>query len=255
MAPKWKKGVATVNAVASKVKSKADLKRMLPQATEAAGNCPNCNIVHMYKRSFLFGLDDFPSVRLDSCPKFQALSVKENWLQMERLKGCKLFTSWKHEFKACPSKGYQKCKHKDSSGTECGALNSTSLHNSGVVYCALAGKRTPAEGTQTRLESCVLLEIQEIEVHGKNIAVLFDNGLSATLDTHKFAKEVGLKGEKVTYYLKVVGQGYVEKQTMMYDLEMRDNTNQVHKVRALGIETITEEMTEICLDGVKNVIP
>lgn len=59
----------------------------------------------------------------------------------------------------------------------------------------------------------------------------------------------------MTYYLKVVGQGYVEKQTMMYDLEMTDNTNQVHKVRALGIETVTEEMTGICLDGVKKVFP
>lgn len=80
--------MAIVNAVASKVKSKADLKRMMPQATEAAGNCPTCNVVHMYKRNFPFGLDDFPSVRLDSCPKFQALSVKEKGMQMERLKGC-----------------------------------------------------------------------------------------------------------------------------------------------------------------------
>ena len=40
------------------------------------------------------------------------------------------------------------------------------------------------------------MEIQEIEVHRTNIAVLFDNRSSATLVTHKFAEEVGLKGEK-----------------------------------------------------------
>ena len=66
------------------------------------------------------------------------------------------------------------------------------------------------------LESCVLLEIQTLNVLGSSCMVMFDSGSSATLVTHSFAKRIGLQCEEVSYYLRVVDHGYTAKRTLMY---------------------------------------
>ena len=78
---------ATINAVAAQVKSRADLSKVMDDARTVAGNCPLCNVVHMYKRKFPFGNADFPSVRLEACDKFRAMSPHNRALEVEKLKG------------------------------------------------------------------------------------------------------------------------------------------------------------------------
>ena len=56
------------------MKTRADLSRVMDDAKKAAGNCPLCSKVHVYKRKFPFGEADFPTVRLDACDKFNAMT-------------------------------------------------------------------------------------------------------------------------------------------------------------------------------------
>ena len=108
---------------------------------------------------------------------------------------------------------------------------------------------------QPGLEQNVLLEIQTVDVCGVATTVLFDSGSSATLVTHKFAQEVGLEGSWITYYPHVVGQGYAKKSTLIYELTLEDKQGPNHTVHALGIDTISEEVQNICLDGVRYLFP
>ena len=73
---------------------------------------------------------------------------------------------------------------------------------------------------QPGLEQNVLLEIQTVDVCGVATTVLFVSDSSATLVTHKFAQEVGLESSRITYYLRVVGEGYAKKSTLIYELFM-----------------------------------
>ena len=103
--------------------------------------------------------------------------------------------------------------------------------------------------------SPVLLRIQEMVVGtGKmksKSLVLFDPGSTATLITHDLAKKLGLEGIPMTYFLKVVGQGYTKKETRAYQVILVDKKRRNWRVNLLGIDTITSVETEVDLSDVR----
>ena len=249
-------GKVRANA-AEKITTRAQLNRVLPDIKKSAGDCPMCKTQHTYDRKFPFGPAKFPASRLENCPKWKALSTKEKAEKVQEVGGCKACTSWSHAFDNCWQPQRFKCKVKVN-GSDCGAAHNTALHNSGVAYCnkvAMRAAMTQLSEDKPGLEQNVLLEIQAVEVCGHNATVLFDNGSSATLVTHTFAQRVGLKGKKITYYLRVVGQGYSKKSTLMYKLKILDNVGKSHILFALGIDTISEEIANVSLEGVKHLFP
>ena len=76
-------------------------------------------------------------------------------------------------------------------------------------------EETEVEDVENRIEELpdmmqpVLLEIQSVKVHGLAAKIMFDNGSTAALVTHSFAKRAGLTGTMVTYWLVVVGHDKV----------------------------------------------
>ena len=101
----------------------------------------------------------------------------------------------------------------------------------------------------------VLLEVQRIRVHDVDAKVMFDKGSTAVLVTHGFAEKAGLQGEKVAYWLVVVGHEKVLRHTTLYTFFMVDNAGTKHEVKAYGIDHITEDSVILDLDGVKTVFP
>ena len=101
----------------------------------------------------------------------------------------------------------------------------------------------------------VLLEVQSVEVHGHKAKVMFDNGSTAVLITHSFAKKAGLQGTMVTYWLVVVGHERVLRSTTLYTLYMVDNTGKRHEIQGYGIDAISEESVILDLDGVRSIFP
>ena len=105
----------------------------------------------------------------------------------------------------------------------------------------------------------VLLEIQRVTLPvggAKQETVLFfDNGSTATLCTHRWAKMAGLKVKKLTYYLRVVGDQYTVKQTKSYNFSIKDNDGEVHEVNAYGMDVITEVERVPDLSDLKHLFP
>ena len=89
--------------------------------------------------------------------------------------------------------------------------------------------------------SPVLLEIQQVPliVEGlvRETTLFFDNGSKATICTHRWARSLGLTGQKVVYFLRVVGDQYTEKSTLLYTFVIKDNMGCSHEIKAYGMDT------------------
>ena len=118
-----------------------------------------------------------------------------------------------------------------------------------------------AAGTSpcSHTRSTVLLEIQLVDllVNNKkvNTVMFFDNGSTATMCTHAWAKKAGLQGEDVTYFMRVVGEEYVKRNTKMYTLTLTDNNGESHDLEAFGIDSITKVERLPDLSNLKHLFP
>jgi len=233
-----------VNVAVTKITTRDEYCQHLPETKRQLGDCPCCKqSPHMYQRKFPFGTAEWSSNRLESCPQFLSKSPRERGELIERLNGCYKCTGWKHLGDACFLKKKSNCTVV-TSGTACSGVHHKLLHGSGVAFCH--NIRVKVANTQSRKVDCspvhddmslpdidqpVLLEIQAIEVHGTVVKVMFDNGSSAALITHSLAQRLGLVGEKVEYWLMVVGHESVLRETMLYTFNMVDNDGQSHSMK------------------------
>ena len=168
----------------------------------------------------------------------------------------------------CFIKSKKNCTDK-TGGTTCAGAHHKLLHGSGVAFChkvrVVAHQSVDEEsGTNIAQDDTdsppdmtqpVLLEIQAVKVHGHRAKVMFDNGSTAVLITHAFAKKAGLQGTMVTYWLVVVGHERVLRTTMLYTLHMVDNIGKRLEIQGYGIDAISEESVILDLDGVKSIFP
>ena len=169
------------------------------------GDCPACKQgPHSYTRNFPFGKAEWPSNRLDSCPKFVGMLPKERGELVEKLKACYKCTCFKHQGEACFTRSKSNCSVV-SAGAACGGIHHKMLHGSGVAFChKVCVKAANVRTVDQDASSCeadmnsppdiaqpVLLEVQMIEVHNFKAKVMFDKGSTAALVTHSFALKAG----------------------------------------------------------------
>ena len=97
-------------------------------------------------------------------------------------------------------------------GVACAGAHNKLLHGSGIAFShkvqvtvnthAMAHLSHSGEAETKRppdVMQPVLLEIQQLQVHGLSAKLMWDNGSSAALVRHSFAGRAGLKGTMVTY--------------------------------------------------------
>ena len=85
--------------------------------------------------------------------------------------------------------------------------------------------------------------------------LFFDNGATLAIIHDKFAELLQLKGEKVTEWIKVLGQAWERWHTTLYNVPMVDNDGVVHTVKAYGMEEITDTVEYIEVKGVSHLFP
>ena len=91
-----------VNMAAAKITTESEYNQYLPETKKQVGKCPACNqAAHTYTRQFPFGKAEWPSIRLESCPQYSAMSSRERGELLEKVKGCYKCTSWKHQGDTC----------------------------------------------------------------------------------------------------------------------------------------------------------
>ena len=195
-----------------------------------------------------------------------AKSAKDRGELIEKLKGCYKCTSWKHLGDQCFIK--KNCTDK-TGGTTCAGAHHKLLHGSGVAFChkvrVVANSSEVAEsGTHIArydtdyppdMTQPVLLEVQSVKVHGHRATVMFDNGGTAVLITHAFAKRARLQGTMVTYWLVVVGHKRVLRSTSLYTFHIVDNMGKRHEVQGYGIDASSEDSILLDLEGLRTIFP
>ena len=256
-----------VNMAAAKITTESEYNQYLPETKKQVGKCPACNqAAHTYTRQFPFGKAEWPSIRLESCPQYSAMSSRERGELLEKVKGCYKCTSWKHQGDDCFTRGKSCCPVVEG-GVACSGAHHKSLHGSGVAFCHKISVKVDkihvvdsddiSDDTNKPpgISQPVLLEVQSFKVHEVTAKVFFDNGSSAALVTHSFAQQAGLNGDTVTYWLVVVGHEKVLRQTTLYKMFLEDNTGKKHEVLAYGIDQISEDSQVVDLHGVKTVFP
>ena len=185
---------------------------------------------------------------------------------MEKLKACYKCTCWKHQGATCYTRSKSNCNVL-SAGTACGGVHHKLLHGSGVAYChkvhvEIAKAQSVGHMSKTDdtlvppdMSQPVLLEVQAISINKVVAKVMFDNGSTAALVTHHFTQRAGLLGQKVAYWLVVVGHERVLRHTILYTLYLQDNNGIKHEVQAYGIDQISQESVTLDLHGVRAVFP
>ena len=210
---------------------------------------------------------EWPSNRLDTCSQFMTKTPKERGELIEKIKGCYKCTSFKHKGNGCYIRKTDNCT-VTTGGVACAGAHNKLLHGSGIAFChkvqvtvnanAMSDLSHSGQANTERppdVMQPVLLEIQQLKVHGLSAKLMWDNGSSAALVTHSFADRAGLKGTMVTYWLAVVGHERVLRNTMLYTLYLEDNHCRRHEVQAFGIDVISEDSVSLDLSGVKSVFP
>ena len=75
-----------VNIAVTKINTKAEYDQHIVEMRKQVGSCPVCKQgPHSYTRDFPFGKAEWPSNRLDSCPRFVAMSPKDRGKLVEKL--------------------------------------------------------------------------------------------------------------------------------------------------------------------------
>ena len=72
--------------IGTKINTKAEYDQHIIETRKQAGSCPVCKQgPHSYTRDFPFGKAEWPSNRLDSCPRFVAMSPIDRGKLVEKL--------------------------------------------------------------------------------------------------------------------------------------------------------------------------
>jgi len=253
------------NMAVTKITTRGEYSQYLPEVRKQLGSCPACKKPpHVYTRQFPFGKAEWPSRRLDNCPEFLSKTAKERGELLEQLKGCYKCTSWLHMGDSCFQKSKVNCSVM-TGGKQCAGIHHKTLHGSGVAFChktqVVMAKGTGENSVHDDVDGVpdinqpVLLEVQAIMVHKVLAKLMWDGGSSGALVTHSFAEQAGLKGEKVAYWLVVVGHPRVLRHTMLYSFVMVDNNGTKHNIQAYGIDQITEDTVMLDLEGIRTVFP
>ena len=170
--------------------------------------------------------------RLYCCPKFMQLATAMAKAKViQDLAGCFLCTDTSHKTDDCKSPYL--CKVKVD-GVKCGRKHSHWLHGArGFAQCNLIVAKA------TTREQNVLLEFIMTSFKASfgitQGLVFFDNGATLAIIRDKFAELLQLKGEKVTEWIKVLGQAWEIWNTILYNVPMIDKEGTVHTVQAYGM--------------------
>ena len=100
-----------------------------------------------------------------------------------------------------------------------------------------------------------LLQVQLVPFKGGRKGIIFwDGGATIVLIRHAFAKMLGLRGQEVTQRIQVCGKQFEEWETMAYWVIMIDRFGQQHRMKALGIDTITSSIHPVDIKGVIHLL-
>ena len=111
----------------------------------------------------------------------------------------------------------------------------------------------PVLSLNSKLSEICLLPLMNIKYKGRNINVLWDTGATISLITNQTAKELHLrKGVKRALTVVKVGGNTEEISSYLYILPLVDEDNKTTYVQVYGVETISSNINEVDISGLKS---
>lgn len=257
----WKQRLATRNAA----------EEFKKEREKSSSVCPSCKTRHQYNRKFEWGSMMWPSVRFDSCSKFNALDPAGRVKVLEGAAGCVKCLSWEHNVRKCQLYKEVKCPVVTSGGGRCGLSHHSLIHGSGVPYAStgsthvgvgqdyeesgdvmavsqerLEGQEAAPQGpsvlkgTLSAIFEFVPAPVQNPHSGQESYAIVFvDPGSNVNFIKTDLAEQLGLEGVQTTIHLRVIDSDYQEKSVLVYQAGVRDRAGKLHIMSCIGVASIT----------------
>ena len=237
---------AKVNAVKAGTKSnhnagksggnagKPDLSDQVKKRQAEYGNCPVCKKPHTWKSSSGVRASD----RLADCPQFRGLTTDDRVAEVIKHKCCIKCLSWRHTRDQCTYNN-MKCLYQIS-GNDCAGPHHRMLHGANSAQINLH------QVSHAKTQSEVMLPIIQVDINGNADAVcLLDGGSSTSIITDRLANELDLPGEPARVWVELAGEAPRIRDTTWYYLDWRLPDGSMHKMKLLGLESITSNNGEL----------
>ena len=184
---------------------------------------------------------------LEHCGAYMRMSANERSTCVEAAKWCPVHLLGTHSYTECNNAGDQKflC------GVDgCDKHHHKSLHGSSSTFVANIHATECDDESEA---SNVLFSIQAIpSAKGKVVNGMFDNCATCSLISKSAAHRLQLKGKAANLFIKTVNGGKVVK-SCSYAVPLFDKNKKCHHVTAYEIESISDNISENDISGVKHL--
>ena len=204
---------------------------------DATENCPLCQkYLHKNRRGL-------PTRSVSRCPKFQDMSLKERSNYILKSGSCFMCLTPGHSAEDCWAKGdCYNCRKSRHHRLICPEERQDT--NVEVHTCA-TGK---SEETYLKVSQCAVLYrkpqtgISEAN-RSKYVNVMWDSGASCNLITNRLARELGYEGDSTNLHITTMTEHISGKTPKLipskeFNIEILDNDNTVHRIKAFGLEQV-----------------
>ena len=174
---------------------------------------------------------------ITECNTFKRKSLSEKYAVLMKNRAC--FCCLK------PGHGVENCSNKTVCSEECNQFHHKLLHPE------VSGHNSYIDPDENHHRSCLLL-IQRIKVgesNGKFANVFWDGGSSISLITESMAEKIGLVGSPVKLNVTTVRGIEQSIDSHRYNFVILDKLGRKYKMVAYGIDHITNEISDIKIDG------
>ena len=224
---------------------------------EKTGKCPLCKEHHYYTfqgKGPNKG-KEFASARLESCPKYIAMTLDQKTEAIINKKACAVCTDWRHERSACVTKSTKPCK-KDA----CTANHHTTLHGSknpkvmSFKMNALASEEVEDDDAED-YGMLAMIHIVFKEVNQGTIAFI-DGGSNTSAISTKLARSLFLQGKvKLTTLTRACERTGQTQPTIHHTIELTDRLGKRHRVRCMQVDYITDRQEQPDYSKVYKMFP
>ena len=177
----------------------------------------------------------------EECRTFTSKEPFERIELLKELRACWSCLKMGHRMSDCRAR-------KQCGINNCGLYHHQSLHTVREENCNTLSRQY-MNGLQNVPNVC-LLPLMKVRSINKELNVLWDSGASICLVTFKMASLLKLKGKEVELAVIKVGGEIEEIPSMLYSLPLMDKFNNITRIKAYGIEKISQDISEFSIDSI-----
>ena len=184
---------------------------------------------------------------LEHCGAYMAMSANQRGECLEKAGWCPVHLVGTHKL--------SDCNMTNDPRYVCGVDGCTKHHHKslhGGASTFIANVLSTHGSTKSTQVDDILLSVQSIPARGGPLNCLFDNAATCSLITETAAKGLNLIGERIKLNISPV-TGTKAVDSALYHVPLIDDKNNLHTIKALQVDCISEGLTKVDMSGVKHL--